>query len=782
MNEFRRDIPYLLGFLALTIAFFIGIIFRTDEAVVGFILGDMSNLFVPMRQYAFSSIAHGVLPFWNPYIFCGVPFLADTFSAMFYPINLLFLCLPIHLAINYTVAAQMLLSGVFFYYYVRCFSRDRVSAFIASLVYMCGATQVCHIFAGHLCVLSTMIWLPLIFLFAEKYFQTRSRSYLLCGGGALALQILASHMQVVFYGCIALLLYCVFRCGLILRKGMRLKDCVGFGSAFPAIVLVGISLAAVQLLPALEFLHNSARGGASFEFCSYFSFPPENIITFLMPDFMGDSVHVRYWGRCYLWEMCAYIGIFPLLAAFFGALFRRDRHSAFFSGLACVSLVLAFGKYTPLLRFLYNYVPGFAFFRGNSKFILVTTFSLATLCARGVDDILDSRGDALRRFSRVVLILSLAVAIGSITAVFLQRGNLAPWKAILSYSASLQRLFNPPPDLSDAKFVAESRILAEQSLLTFSGFLLAGALILFWRARGALGPRAVRMLMILVVVVDLFVFGLRYMVSFPLQRAYWPRIVTDFLCEDKDYYRILTVDLFENMGMVHHVSNLTGYGPNSVTWYLDYIDQSQGMKEYTAGTLNFSPLFNLLNVKYILMSRAYRANEKYFPLKVKTPAMRVYFNEHFLPRAYLVHDMKIIPEKEEIFRELLSPSYDPRRSVILEDSDCPLAEDSPDVPGVEYARIESYSPNKVVVRAQVSGSAYLILADTWYPGWKALVDGRETKIYRANYIQRAVYLEPGAHAIEFVYSPASFKLGLGVSLATLAALIGVGFVKIVRRR
>lgn len=333
------------------------------------------------------------------------------------------------------------------------------------------------------------------------------------------------------------------------------------------------------------------------------------------------------------------------------------------------------------------------------------------------------------------------MAIGSVTAVYIQKGNGAPWKTILQYSASMPRMFNPPPDLNDAEFVAESNILAVKSLLTFSGFFLAGALILFWHARGALGPFAVKMLMILVVVVDLFVFGLRYMVSFPLQRAYWPGIVTDFLREDKDYYRVLTVGLSDNMGMVHHVSNVTGYGPNSVTWYLDYIDHSQGMKGYAAGTLNFSPLFNLMNVKYILMSHAYKANEKYFPLRVETPVMRVYLNERYLPRAYLVHDMKIIPEKEEIFRELLSPSFDPRTSAILEDADSPSPLSGPDIQKVEDARIESYAANRVVVRARASGNAYLILADTWYPGWKARVDGKETKIYRANYLQRAVYLD-----------------------------------------
>lgn len=770
MSEFRKDLPCLIGLLALAIAFFSGIIFRSDGAVVGSLMGDLPNLFVPMRCYAYYNITRGILPFWNPYIFCGVPFLADPFSAMFYPINLIFLCLPINLAVNYSILAQMTLSGVFFYYYVRCFSRERVSAFIASLIYMFGATQVCHVFAGHLCYLSTMIWIPLLFLFAEKYFRTRKIGYLLAAGAALALQIFASHLQVVFYGCIALLLYCIFRAGMAFKDTRRLKDCLLFGIVPIMIVVVGVSLAAVQLVPAAEFLSNSARGEASFEFCSYFSFPPENVITFLTPDIMGDSVQVRYWGRYYLWEMCAYIGIFPLLAAIFGVFARRDRYTAFFSGLAALSLVLAFGKYTPLLKFLYNYAPGFSFFRGNSKFILITTFSLATLSARGIDEILVVHGRALRRFSAAVLILSLAVAIGSAALAFSQVGDMARWKAILCWSASLPRLFNFPPDLGDAAFVAASRALAVRSLLAFSGFFVAGALLLFCRSRGALGPLSVRMLMIATVVVDLFLFGLRYTVSFSLKQAYWPEMVLDFLREERDPFRVLTVDLLENMGMVQHVSNMTGYGPNSVAWYRDYIDRSQGRKIDVPNALNFSPLFNLLNVKYVLMSRAYSANEGYFPLKVKTSSMRVYLNKRSLPRARLVHAMEIMPV-EEILGELLSPSFDPQRSVILEDGDCPAPEEGVGAPASEDALIDSYSPNRVMVRAKTAANAYLILADTWYPGWRAFVDGKETEIYRANYVQRAVYLGPGEHVVEFVYFPLTFKIGLGISVAALCGVI-----------
>jgi len=781
MSEFKKDIPCLLGFLALTIAFFSAIIFRSDKVVLSS-HADMLDLFIPMRLYAFSSLSQGILPFWNPYIFCGMPFLADTFSAIFYPINLLFLVVPVHLAINYSVIAQTLLSGIIFYYYIRSLARERSSACTSALVYMFGATQVCHIFAGHLCYLSTMIWIPLLFLFAERYFQTGKGGYILAAGTTLALQIFASHLQVVFYGCLALLLYCIFRAGATLKERMRPGEFLGKGIVFPAIIAIGISLAAVQLLPACEFLRYSMRGGASYEFCSIFSFPPENSVTFLMPDLMGDDVYVRYWGRYYIWEMCAYIGVFPLIAALFGAFVGRDRRRAFFSGLAFASVILAFGKYTPVFRLFYNYVPGFSFFRGNSKFILLTTFSLSTLCAFGIDEMLHTGGDAGRRLSRAATMLALTAAVGAVTALLLQCGGSAPWRAILNYSASFQRQFNPPPDLDDAVFVARSHALAVRSLLTFSGLLVASALILFSLARGTLNRRIAKILILLLVVVDLFAFGLRYLVAYPLTRAYWPEKVVDFLRADKDYYRIFTTGgLLTNTGMAYRVSNVTGYNPNYIAWYKDYVDFSQGREETNLDYLSFSRLLHLLNVKYIILPRGYRPMGDLFTLKMEQQMLSVYLNKDSLPRAYLAHDMMIMREKESILRELMSPFFDPLRSVILEDNSSPLPEGGAGPHKGEDARIVSYSPNYVAVRAKVLRSAYLIMADTYYPGWKALVDGKERKIYKANYIQRAVYLEPGEHTVEFVYFPLSFKVGLWISIAAFMGLV-VATLRIGRKR
>jgi uncharacterized membrane protein YfhO len=79
-------------------------------------------------------------------------------------------------------------------------------------------------------------------------------------------------------------------------------------------------------------------------------------------------------------------------------------------------------------------------------------------------------------------------------------------------------------------------------------------------------------------------------------------------------------------------------------------------------------------------------------------------------------------------------------------------------------------PNRVTIRAALDAPGYLVLADTWYPGWRAAVDGEPVEILRANYAFRAVRLEAGEHTVEMVYRPTSVLVGGALSLVALAVI------------
>ena len=171
--------------------------------------------------------------------------------------------------------------------------------------------------------------------------------------------------------------------------------------------------------------------------------------------------------------------------------------------------------------------------------------------------------------------------------------------------------------------------------------------------------------------------------------------------------------------------------------------------------------------------------------RVHSGDVKVYENLDVLPRAYVVHAARVLPDDEAVLATLADPAFDPAREVIVAQIGASASQQvagrrTQGSPG-EGAVIEAYEPERVVVRAELAEPGYLVLGDTHYPGWEAWVDGQPTVILRANLLFRAVALEAGEHVVEFRYRPASLRWGAAISLAALAVLLaGLGFC-IVRR-
>jgi hypothetical protein len=158
------------------------------------------------------------------------------------------------------------------------------------------------------------------------------------------------------------------------------------------------------------------------------------------------------------------------------------------------------------------------------------------------------------------------------------------------------------------------------------------------------------------------------------------------------------------------------------------------------------------------------------------PTIKLYRNKRVLPRALTVRDYHVEPDPSKVLEQVTKRDFDPRGIVILEeqpvwDARIPSGPVSNKAPS---AKIVSETNNQVEISARVNKPSVLLLSDTSYPGWKAYVDGKKTKIYRANYNFRAVPLPPGEHRVDFRYEPLSFYLGAWISGVTLIILIALG--------
>lgn len=772
MLNFQEDCYPLALLLVLAITFLYNGLFPLDGAqVLSSPSDDAKNFFYPVRYFGFASLQERVMPLWNPYIFAGTPFVGTLQTAVFYPFNFPFLIFSTHTAINWNIALHLFLSGSFTYYLLKHYGISRFGSTIAGIVYTFSAPQVMQIYAGHLNVLTAMVWTPLMFLFLDRVVRGDGWRYGIYLSLTIAFQLLAGQPQYLFYSMIALLFYLFF---LLIR--LRL-DGTDWNKIWPKIllfaatVILGLALSAIQTLPTAEMTRYSTRENLSYEWVSIFSFPPENLITFLIPGFFGDMLKTPYWGKNYLWEVSAYVGIMPLVLAGVAALYIRNRVVWFFTGLSVVSVVLAFGKYTPLLKLLYTTVPGFNLFRGNSKFIFLNALSIAVLSGFGADVVrgFDDSKKRLRVFAIALIILTsigLLISNSTVSDTFFR-------KTIDSIMSSGDLFENPEPMMRKG-FELLAAASFRSGVMWTMALIASGMALLLLFSYGVLKKNIFMAVLAALIVVDLFSFGMRYMVIFDSKSAYWDSAVVRFLKQDKEPFRVVAPYMGVNGGMVAGLETLGGYDTIMVKRYSEFINLSQGASpdkpNLWVDINNTNKMTDLLNARYLVLPSAERYDNPAFRPVFDNGRNRIYQNMNAIPRAFVVHAAKVIADRDGIFRELMMPDFNPvSYAVIEEEPETPFIG-----PGVQspIPRFIHSSPNEVKIEAYLTEAGLLILGDVYYPGWKAYVDGAEKKIHPVNYVMRGVYLPAGRHIVEFRYKPLFFKIGAAISLSTLIFMAG----------
>jgi hypothetical protein len=158
--------------------------------------------------------------------------------------------------------------------------------------------------------------------------------------------------------------------------------------------------------------------------------------------------------------------------------------------------------------------------------------------------------------------------------------------------------------------------------------------------------------------------------------------------------------------------------------------------------------------------------------------LKLYDRQDALPRAYVVPAAQVVADDEAATARLRDPSFEPRSEAVLAQSStaAELAADPAGGNPVGTAAFRVDQPEHIVIGATATADSYLVLSDSWYPGWRATVDGAEVPIERANLLFRAVRLTRGEHVVEFRYEPRSVRIGGLISgwsiVASMVLLIG----------
>ncbi len=810
MPNRKIDIRHPTLLIALTLLGLSALSFRNFIVSGKIVLGsDLVIDVYPRLHFMAQMLKSGQWPLWNPYAGSGYP-LEPVQTPTFYPFSLLALVLPVPLALGYGYLLAIALSGLFTYLLGRQLGLSVFASFLSALAFMFNGHFYNHIYAGHFPVLHAMIWLPLLFCLLERALRWESSLQAIPAGIALGCQITASMIHYTLYILYPLSLYFAYRFLLILWErgrtaatttpsllGINRDLALRLLSIYLLVICLGFALGAVSLFPLAQAAGYSLRsGGLGYETATTLSFPIPGLLTLLIPGFFGNEVDQNGWLGEIQHEIVAYVGVLPLILAVVAvfrlgkrtapagavgasAFFSRRKYPVFFGGLALLSLVLAMGRYTPLYKLAYYLLPGFKMLRAPSRFLFIYIFAASILAGYGADYLL--REETVARLGRMagnLLFTALMVAFGvGLFYLGFQSLPLPPEKSHL-YSGILVTIL-------------------DSSLLCIA-LLLVIALVFLLRSRRFIGRALFQGLLLLVVLGDLWLYDDKFITLGEPQTYYAPSPAQQFVKKGQGYYRFLALDdaIPLNVGMFDGaLFDIQAEAPLTLQRYWEFINQTLDLSgidrtNERAFVRQYDPLVaRMLNVRYVLTTRplqhpTLRLVETvksqswmfyYFKTEILDQEVNVYLNEDHLPRAFVVHQVEVLEDGQEVFEEVRGQDFDPRRYALLEKSQQPAFQ-LPDSPPLTSARprIVDYQPHRIVLEVEMPADGLLVLSEVYYPGWQAAVDGRRSKVYQTDYILRSVFVPGGKHRVEFTYDPLPFKLGLVVSaLAALGALAGM---------
>jgi hypothetical protein len=711
---------------------------------------DMLYEFVSSRAYLADSLRHGYLPLWNPYTYAGQPFLGGFESAVFYPLNLIFLCLPLERAINLSILLHLVILGWGLERWATQRGLNPWAAVLTGFFVMPFTGAVFpHVYAGHLSNLCTMAWAPWIFLGLETWTRGGNRRGLFLASAAICLQILAGHIQYFFYTAVAAGTQSLL---------LSIAESATRRRAIPAVAisyLAGIALGAAQLLPGLAASGEGMRQEKlEHPIAAMFSFPPENFLTVIARGFFGSLSTSSYWGRCYLWEMLLFIGaVGPLLIliALSGTGPRR-RVVILDLVVAGLLLVLAVGVHTPVFEILYRFAPGFGRFRGWSKFSFQANLFLVMVMATGVDVLL-RRGKIPRTITWIGLLAGLITGGAGLVLFFYPNGI----DALVRFVAMTHESYLVPITSSlQPDFIPQAGIHAGLSLGLAGLVLIAASVILIFQEKRPILRWDIPVLLI----AEMIGFVVRQVTVCHISDA-MSGDLRQFVAAHPGDYRVLDIP-YPNNGFLLGAPDFGGDNPAVLRRYAEFIYFTQmGDPDHVTQVLPIRapvPIYSMLRFRYAFI----RSGPGLFVEESKTPP---------LPHLLLVSDHKVITGgRDAIFAEM--HNVDPSKSVLLESE----PEPHPESGATGTARLVSDLPNELVIEADTAKPTLLLITDLYSHDWhaEALPDSAQQSYHLmpADYILRAVPLAAGHHHLRVVYAPPAVPVGIGISLVAWALWIG----------
>jgi len=711
-------------------------------------VGDGLHYDLPLYTLAAQAWHAGRIPTWNPHVFAGAPLLAIGQAGVFYPPNALFLVskfwaynalLGLHFALAAAGAAAL----------ARRLSGDDVGAAVAGLGFaLCGFFFV-HVAQENL--LASAAWLPWTLLAFERLRERVCAWRLAQAGGAVGLGFLAGFLQM---GAVTLAVLAIYAGVLAVLEGRRGRGRSALLAA--AVAGVGITLAALQLVPSLAVLGETARTSADVSFVTADSLSWSHTPLLLFPYLFGNPYPhfpftADYRGEVDLHALTGYPGMALLVLAVVGArLVRADKRALALLPVAALTLIVMLGDSTPAGHLIAT-LPIYGKFRAWSRYVVVVDLVVALFAAYGVAALRSASSEIRRAAARRGVVAAALIAGGAV---------------VLPQLPGVDRLVAPgAPGVLAAAIPATAAVLAAGCCLAAGrrpGTAMAAALVLVivdpiasfggffqWRDAGTIAAAK----------------RLYSTPHPPALRSLEARSGLD---------RYLVRGKFEGWTLL----------VNAVQGLSSVNGKEQLRPDAYSGALSVSPSGRLKPRSSLFDPRAHSADLLRVSTVVdyskdRSPVVR--------PRPPALADAFIVGRVEQHSRpDVLAAvdgrrPFDPRRVALVERCGrwCGPRRSAGQAGTVLDERRRT---NSMVLDVHSQRPGLLNISQAWFPGWEATIDGRSAPVVRADGLVTGVPVPSGRHAVALRYRAPGLRAGVALSLLAAVALLVWGVIARARRR
>ncbi len=708
---FVRHIFFIIVFAGLVIYYFYSflfegkVIYESDVPVVGY----------PTRYYAAEQLKQGEFPHWNPYYYFGYPFFAESQAGVLFPLNLIFLFLPLTqftLLYHWLTAIHFLLAGLFFYLWLIELVKKPELAFWGAISFTFSGFMVSHIF--HLNLLGIILFFPLQMWCYQRFLNTGKNAYLLVIPPTIAFQVFSGQPPMVAMSFLIMFLYAILVAVWEMFETDRFSGFRPVGYLL-ACWVVGVLFASIQWIPTLYLTLQSQKIAMPAELEGHLEW---NLLSLL--------VYPKKLGGFY-YERGGYIGLLPLILLPIYAVYAwwnrrhppRDFWTALFTALFALWLTL--GPYSPFYLLLTE-VPPYTLIRYPARFLFFFDFFFLS----GIVLSLKQMANVLPRKWQVLAFLALLVF--QVRDLF--------WMGY-GYTFPVERdFYHKTP--KRIQWIKEQ--LKPGDRILSAGFAKSPLPVRFgeyiWEENGEVVPS-------------------EFLAYYLAVRFHIPTVA--FFFQPTLIYR--RIPLLFNQLMIspnQEVFDAMGIRFLVLPRESPFINpfQEQYEKRYEDEYVEIWENLGSRGRAYLVPAYVIRK-----PEEVRHPYIPK-------PGGAVVH--KILYTDKNILDYLFSVQFDPEEAVILEEE--PRKKVQKPFQNAEIQWLKD-TPHGIALKVRADGEGYLVVADAFSPLWRAYMNGKEVPVQVGNYVFRAIYFPGGEHIVEFLYQPKDFQSGLLLSLYGLMAFL-----------